>query len=210
MCGILGIKFKNNKILERKNDFIELMKQLMIRGKHSFGLCYFDKEFITLKSLDPNFEEFLDKFYNSNSNSFIYHNRYSTSGDYKNMINNQPITLEYASIAMNGVFSMKKKEEYEKEFNIKCISENDTEIILRLMENGINIIDILKENKNISFAGIILLKDSMIAIRNKKRPLYYFETEDYSGFISTKDTIIRSNIKYTKLEWIKSFEMVKI
>lgn len=210
MCGILGIKFKNNKILERKNDFIELMKQLMIRGKHSFGLCYFDKKFITLKSLDPIFEVFLDNFYNSNSNSFIYHNRYSTSGDYKNMINNQPITLDYASIAMNGVFSMKKKEDYEEEFNIKCISENDTEIVLRLMENGINIVDILKENKNISFAGIILLEDSIIAIRNKKRPLYYFETKDYIGFVSTKDTIIRSNIKYTKLKWIKSFELIKI
>mgnify|MGYP000618844717 CR=1 FL=1 len=53
------------------------------------------------------------------SNNIIYHNRYSTSGDYKNHENNQPIFNNELSLVFNGVLDMGTKKQIENKYNIQ-------------------------------------------------------------------------------------------
>ena len=109
------------------------MKELSIRGLHYFGICYYDNnKYKVIKSFNKEFERFIKIFEMSDSNKFIFHNRYSTSGDWIDENNNQPIALDnIGAIAMNGVLSMSTKKEYEKKYGVKCKCDNDSEIFLR-------------------------------------------------------------------------------
>ena len=53
------------------------------------------------------------------SNLQIYHNRYSTSGDFKNHLNNQPIEIGDTSLCFNGVIDMGTKSQMEEKYQIK-------------------------------------------------------------------------------------------
>lgn len=206
MCGILGAR-----IIATKNELIfctRLMEELVIRGTHSYGICFNHKnKYTTIKSLLPKFYKFLNKFDMINENGFIFHNRYSTSGDWNFMENNQPITVNnIGSIAMNGVLSMATKEEYEKKYNVKCESDNDAEIFLRKIEQGIEIEEFLIQEKECSFAGIFLMGDEIFGIRNNKRPLYYYESNNGKYITSTLDTIRRAGGNWRNSKMIKPFE----
>ena len=189
MCSVIAYSTENKNEKE-----IELLKQLIIqskiRGLHSFGVSYLEQgKIITKKQFKLDVDELLKDFIKSSSTKLIYHNRYSTSGDYKDEKNNQPIQVENRALAMNGVLSMATKEEFEKEFNVKCESDNDTEIFLR---NNKPIIDTLIENPNASFAGVYLDDKKFYALRNEKRPLYYFFFSNAKFVVSTKDIARRA------------------
>jgi glutamine phosphoribosylpyrophosphate amidotransferase len=133
----------------------------------------------------------LKLFADSPSKGFIYHNRYSTSGDWHTEINNQPITHQNISVAMNGVVSMKPRKEYEKEYGIKCSTENDSEIFLRLLEKGIPPEDVIKQMGG-SCAVVWLEDNKVYAIRNQHRPLHYFIKDDAVFVCSTNDIAHRA------------------
>jgi len=186
MCGIIGFNTKQ-KNKKHQEVLLALIRESKIRGLHSFGYAYQETKIITKKLFElPN----LDDFFNSNSNCLIYHNRYSTSGDWKNEKNNQPITFDNISIAMNGVISMKPKEEYEQEYDVKCETENDSEIFLRLLQR-------LSPEQAIKKVGgscaVVWLKDKFLyAARNESRPLYHFKLLDANFFCSTADIAYRA------------------
>lgn len=200
MCGILGVKF------ERKDDItVSFIKQLMIelkiRGTHSFGISFQHNGEYQEHKIVPEtptnciniINYLLEQFINSSSYSFIFHNRYSTSGDYHDTTNNQPIVIDgFGAIAVNGVLSMATKKEMETEFNVKLSSENDSEIFLRKLEQDIPIKDTLEKYPACSYAGIVLKDNKITGIRNNKRPLYYGEFGNCKYFISTYDSIQRA------------------
>lgn len=231
MCGILGVKIKRKLSESDYNGLLLLMSSLQVRGTHSFGICFYKNNiYASIKSFMPEYSNFIDLIKDSGTNSFIYHNRYSTSGDYGVMNNNQPILVEsVGALAMNGVLSMKTKEEYEKDYGVKCACDNDTEVFLRILEKHVNnislniylqnytdiektLVGFLKSQPQCSFAGVFLIKDRIIALRNNKRPLYYFDTDMYSGFISMYDSFCRTgfNIRKPTIRIVKPFEMMVI
>lgn len=206
MCGILGANVEKTK--EELEFCKKLMKELCIRGLHSFGICMFDNNRYKLcKTLNKQFNNYIEEFKNSDTNKFIFHNRYSTSGDFKEIANNQPILVpKVGSLAFNGVLTMMTKKEFENYYNVNCLSYNDGEIFLQKMKENVDLEDFLNQEKQCSFAGVFLMKEKLFGIRNNKRPLYYYESDNGKYIVSTLDTIKRAggNIEHAKI--IKPYE----
>jgi len=192
MCGVIGY-YTREKSPDEIFLLSKLIEQSKIRGLHSFGVSYLiDGNMVTKKQDNLDVSNLLANFINSSSTKLIFHNRYSTSGDYKNPINNQPIVIGNEALVMNGVLTMSNKETYEKEFGVKCISDNDAEIFLRKNQP---ITQTLEENPTASFAGLYLSPDEFYMIRNANRPLYYFIYGSAVFVASTKDIIRRAGFE---------------
>jgi len=205
MCGIVGFysKKKTSADIALLRSVVEETK---IRGLHAFGTAYFKgKKLKVLKSLEFDFDYLFGDFIDSKSSRIVFHCRYSTSGDFKDMDNNQPIVVKNKAIVMNGVISMAKKEKYEKRFKVSCKTSNDSEIILR---SKLSTLDFLKEYERVSFAGLFLRKDKIIGLRNNKRPMYSFSRGLSKFIVSTKDIAKRSGIKTARP--CESFKFLEI
>jgi glutamine phosphoribosylpyrophosphate amidotransferase len=194
MCGVIGYVSKEG---DSESYFMleELIHESKIRGLHSFGVSFQNGPgYNTIKSreLDP----LLITLNLYKPKSLIYHNRYSTSGDYHYPKNNQPIADQDLAVAVNGVISMKPKEEYEKEFGVKCKSENDAEVLLRKIEQGEDLSQFLKAHPEITCAMVYMKGSKIFALRNNKRPLHYFRWRNAIYVISTKDIAIRVFNRY--------------
>lgn len=206
MCGIIGYYSE-----ERKRSSIYLLYQLMIesgiRGTHSFGTAYYNGEKLVMKKA-RNLDPYLIKDWKSNR--LIYHCRYATSGDpnsWFDMKNAQPINVDNRTIALNGVISMKTKQEYSKQFNIKCTSDNDAEIILRQKHSTLRF---LRRNPQVSYAGVILAPNRIVAIRNNKRPLCMFKKHGAVFIVSTIDIARRAGVSANTVHYIPAFKRVII
>lgn len=213
MCGIIG--FSSYCTTEQDIKWLKaLMHESKIRGLHAFGIAYWNgKEIITIKQSKLNTTQLLQGVNVGVPNVFIFHTRYSTSGDWQKEENNQPITIGNTSIVMNGVLSMKPKEEYEKQFNVKCITENDTEILLQKYLQNENMVDFINKNKEFALASLILDDNVLYMIRNNKRPLYMFENGKSKFVVSTYDIIERAlqeDFKNIKVEPIYANELLKV
>mgnify|MGYP003132745107 CR=1 FL=1 len=184
MCGVVGFSC-NNATEENYNILYDLITQSKIRGLHSFGYSYYNDKIITKKHHQLK-EVILPK-----ASKIIYHNRYSTSGDYMDHNNNQPLQLDNISLVFNGVLDMRTKQEIEENYNIKMQTENDGEIILQKCKYNIEEIKKFVETTNGSFAGLFLLNNKMIAIRNKNRPMWRLEHLNAVYYASTKDIFKR-------------------
>lgn len=184
MCGVVGFSCQDPK--KYHLDLLhKIIIQSKIRGLHSFGYTYNAKKLVTVKHHD------LTKLELPLTNKIIYHNRYSTSGDYKDHNNNQPITNKNISLVFNGVLDMRTKQEIEKHYNIKMQTDNDGEIILHKYEE--NLEKYIKETTG-SFAGLILTNcNKLLAIRNTNRPLWKVNVNEAVYFASTKDIFIRAD-----------------
>ena len=206
MCGIIGFYSERKRPGEIK-ILSKLMEESSIRGIHSFGAAYFSGNKIKIKkSRVLTRPELINGFVSDEkSNRFIFHCRYSTSGDFENMDNNPPIYANGAAIVMNGVISMKKKRGFEKEFKVKCKTENDSEIILRK-----DYLTFLKTNPKMSFAGIILKGNKLNILRNNKRPLYRFDYYGATFIVSTVDIAYRSGIPIEKIIPIQQMKLITI
>ena len=194
MCGVVGFSCKKpNK--ENISILNELIIQSKIRGLHSFGYSYFDGSIQTEKHHDINSVKL------PMSNKIIYHNRYSTSGDYTNHENNQPIHNKEMSLVFNGVIDMATKEEIESKYNIKMKNDNDGEIILNTCGTDISLIKKFVTETTGSFAGIILTNSNkLLAIRNSKRPLWQLNYLDCIYLASTRDIFKRVNSSFQPIQ----------
>ena len=191
MCGIVG--YISSKPCEKDRfKVFKLIKQSRIRGLHSFGLSYVKNgEILTSKYFQNEFK----KIQIPHSNGLIFHNRYSTSGDFRDHKNNQPIQISDTSMVFNGVIDMRTKNEMEMAWGVKIESDNDGEILLRKSEcNPENMLQIIKQQG--SFSGLILkgLKDGirLYVMTNGYRPLWMLEEEGSIFFASTRDIFIRA------------------
>lgn len=208
MCAVIGFATKK-KTKKQLEILYNLIVESKIRGLHAFGIAYYLKnKIITEKAFKIPDEMYLLNFINSDANMLISHNRYSTSGDWKKMQNNQPVTISNnISIVLNGVITMKYKKEYEKQFDVRCTTENDTEIFARKLQQKNNPIKILKELGG-SFAAVYLYNKNIYAIRNNMRPLHMFKLEKAIFVCSTVDIVDRALKR--KLKNIISIEPYKL
>jgi glutamine phosphoribosylpyrophosphate amidotransferase len=115
----------------------------------------------------------------------IGHCRYSTSGDYKDMNNNQPLRFGDEYLVFNGVIDMRTKAEMEAAYKIKMQSDNDGEIMLQAE----NRIEMLKSG--ITFSGLTLKSHALAFFRNEGRPAYKATRYGATYIASTADILRR-------------------
>jgi len=192
MCSIIGYK--------GEFDF-ELVKKICdnsrIRGLHSFGYSYTkNNEILTFKF--NSYLKFIDSLKSNSPNIFIAHFRYSTSGDYKNHLNNQPITKQNKSLVFNGVIDMRCKKEIESCYKIKLQTDNDGELaLIAKLESDIKFTELIKGK---SFAGLFLdQNDNIDVFRNKKRPCWIGYVNQNKIVASTKDILNRTGLVDCKI-----------
>jgi glutamine phosphoribosylpyrophosphate amidotransferase len=196
MCAIVGF-YSEDKSLKQIALLTKIMEESSIRGLHSFGIAYNSKRGIKIhKTFDLKINNFISHFWDNGGKRLIFHCRYSTSGDFQDMKNNMPIRAYRTALVLNGVISMEEKHIFEKQFNVKCRTANDAEIILRHKRY----IDFLIDNPDASFAGLFLRKNKLIALRNNKRPLYYFTAYGAKYFVSTIDIAVRSGVSMDRIK----------
>lgn len=199
MCSIIAYKGKYNKELVEKICF-----NSRIRGLHSFGYSYSDEDsIITLKYFD--YDKFVNSLHGNKPEKFIAHFRYSTSGDYQNQDNNQPINIGAMSMVFNGVLDMGTKQEMEQKYNCSMITENDGELAILEKQKGDEFLKQFIRQK--TFAGAFLDLKKIQIIRNENRPCYLGTYEDVKIVASTKDILQRSGVEefeeLTKNEFYK-------
>jgi glutamine phosphoribosylpyrophosphate amidotransferase len=217
MCGVIGY-YTNNPSKEHVHNMQRLFLESKIRGLHAAGFAYSN----LLKDSGYTVQRFLSidetlislkELANSGHipNGMIGHTRYSTSGDFHKLENNQPlsVTLEgdfhidgvrkkstqQTVLAFNGVISMASKEEMEISISSKMQTDNDGELFLRrLFVNGEYPHDIIKHTGSFAGAWFDSPSSEIILLRNRHRPLYTYLSEDGGTlyWASTKDIFRRA------------------
>lgn len=192
MCSIIGWNGNFNENIVEK-----LCQASRIRGLHSFGYSYLENDQITTKKF-LNYDQFLISLKQQAPEKFIAHFRYSTSGDYKNELNNQPITREGLSMVFNGVIDMRTKKEMEKAYSVDLQTDNDGELALIYKSRSEE--EFKKMISNKSFAGIFLDPEGNIQVyRNINRPCHLGNIEGAQIVASTKDILNRAGIIDTRI-----------
>jgi len=190
MCGIVGY-MSLNPASEHLDILVKLIWQSKIRGLHAAGAAYNYGEQIAkfftvnelIKQLQADFP-FCDA---------IAHTRYSTSGNWKELENNQPVVVGKCSLVFNGVISMKTKPEMEQEFGCTLNVDNDGEVFLQHAAKGGHPAKFV-QNMTGSFAGLWYDNLGGIhALRNDRRPMWWFYQDSTTVFFcSTRDIIKRA------------------
>lgn len=205
MCGVLGITIADFN--ERDYGIIRsLFQQSMIRGKHATGVSYVKNDKVhTIKEPIPA-DEFIRKqnletWRNEDGNLYcIGHIRYSTS----DLRYNQPFSIDELGVVHNGVISQEPPSTWSDLFGYKTETANDSELVLRAMENAQNP---LEEFRTASMAVCAIRADKqLIALRNHERPLYYYSDDRATIFTSTKDILKRSGVnKSNKTQMFRTY-----
>lgn len=192
MCSIIGW---NGKFEE--NIVTKLCEASRIRGLHSFGYSFLNNDQIITKKF-LKYDQFLNSLKASAPEKFIAHFRYSTSGDYQNEQNNQPITKEGLSMVFNGVIDMRTKEQMEEAYNVDLQTDNDGELAVIYKSRSDQEFKNLVKNK--SYAGAFLDFEGNIKVfRNINRPCHIGKLNEIRILASTKDILNRAGITDTKM-----------
>jgi glutamine phosphoribosylpyrophosphate amidotransferase len=196
VCGVIG--FYSKKPTEEHVELVcRLFEESKIRGLHAFGVAIRTEKGLTdFKTFD--FEDMkrwlrlAPKF-----DVLIGHNRYSTSGDYHNHKNNQPISIERTHVVFNGVITQASRNVYEKTFGKTYVTENDGEIFARKVVDMEDWAGFVFKGK-FSFAGAFLQNDRAVALRNKNRPLWISEANGARFIASTQNIFTRAGFESSK------------
>ena len=190
MCGIIG--YSSNNPTEEHFDILQkLILQSKIRGLHSFGFSYVKDGLKTVKKTD------VADIKLPMVNKLIFHNRYSTSGDYKIEKNNQPIISKNNTVVFNGVLDMSSKLEMEKKYNVNMYTENDGELISLLCGTDKEKIKDFITTTSGSIAGMQLTdKNKLYLFRNENRPAWILKHKNAIFIASTKDIFQRVDASY--------------
>ena len=185
MCAIIGFVCS-----EPSKEAIDTLKQLFIeskiRGMHAYGYAAIqDGTIVEHKS--NTLKPLLDTI--KTPTKLIGHCRYSTSGDYSNHLNNQPLRHGEERLVFNGVIDMRTKAEMEAAHRISMNSDNDGEIMLQAKDR----MRLLKSK--ITFSGLTLNSHRLAFFRNEGRPGYKGERFGATYIGSTADILRRCRIE---------------
>jgi len=188
MCGVIGVYLDHVTPAQ-----IEKVKKLIlcsaIRGVHATGISYLRNGYVqTIKEHGPPEKFFehqnIEGCIDNATLCLIAHTRYSTS----DLRFNQPLGNPQIAICHNGVISQSAPENWEKEFNLKTKTANDSELILQSLNGGEH--PLTKFQGSMAVCGITYKE--IFAFRNHERPLWYHQEENGAVFASTRDILLRS------------------
>jgi glutamine phosphoribosylpyrophosphate amidotransferase len=181
MCAIIGFISDNPTAIA-----VETLKKVFIeskiRGMHAYGYAAI-QDGVLMQHKSNGLKSLLTTI--NNPTRLIGHCRYSTSGDYKDMNNNQPLRFGDEYLVFNGVIDMRTKAEMEAAYKIKMQSDNDGEIMLQAE----NRIEMLKSG--ITFSGLTLKSHALAFFRNEGRPAYKATRHGATYIASTADILRR-------------------
>ena len=187
MCSVIGY-YPIEPTGEAFYAFERLFDQSRIRGMHSYGItASLPGGLETYRSFD--WREIPAKF--CQERMTIAHCRYSQSGDFRVMANNQPIVVGETALAHNGVISMGTKSEYEAEFGVTCAVDNDSEIFLQKLKQGVDAAEFIQSITG-SFAATWLADGKLYAGHNVRRPLWKCVAHGAKWYASTEDIFKRA------------------
>jgi glutamine phosphoribosylpyrophosphate amidotransferase len=191
MCGVLYFKGEGKQY---KRLLMSLLRESKVRGLHAFGISLrssLEEEFQTIRTFSLHEAE--QYIYENEFIELIGHCRYDTSGDWRVLENNQPIVIGNNILVFNGVVRMSTREEYQTEFEREYLTENDGEIVLRmLVEEDRRLMSLLEEQR-VTFAGVIHVNGKTLALRNERRPLWRIRFDGNTTFVfSTADIWMRA------------------
>jgi|694.fasta_scaffold00746_15 glutamine phosphoribosylpyrophosphate amidotransferase len=193
MCGVIGYA-SDDPQPSHSEALRSLFYESRVRGLHAFGFSTQDGERVVT-------QRFLDlkvclAAIPSGAARLIGHCRYSTSGDFRNVANNQPLQIDDAALAFNGVISMATKGEYERHHGREYKTENDGEIFLDKFVRNDGWLEFVARGR-FSFAGLTLHRGRLTALRNKSRPLFRVDQGSATFFASTADIFRRAGFAET-------------
>lgn len=193
MCAIIGMVCDTFGEAER-STLVSLMEQSRIRGLHAFGLAWtsHDGTLVVERFLD--FQRAQQRVWDldkPDQGPIVFHARYSTSGDFKVLENNQPIRLGGTALAFNGVLHMGTKSEMEAELGEPMETDNDGEMFLRRMRRGEDPAGIVRSG---SFSGVWIEDGLLCALSNGRRPAWVFSNGTVRIVLSTRDIAIRAGL----------------
>lgn len=186
MCGVVGYRpVQATDPKELRLAFCRLFEESTVRGLHAFGIY---QNGAATRSFDR--EDIYSRF--TPALPAIAHARYSTSGDWREVENNQPIVVGRTALVFNGVIHMGTREEFNRDFQVSCEGENDGEVFLRRMEKGEHP-GVFLSRLSGSFAGCWFDEQGVLwAGRNKRRPLWRCYYLGAYWFASTLDILRRA------------------
>lgn len=201
MCGVVAYH-SPNPAAYHFDILTNIMKESEIRGMHAYGMSWLGRgeELRSMKTHrlpelsstigSPAFQANLPR-------ALVAHNRYSTSGDWQDHANNQPIVAfegsNKYSLVFNGVVDQGERKDWEKKFGGRYSTDNDGEIVLRkMMENALEFEKWFGKQK-FSFAGAFLIeREGLFILRNRSRPLWKADADSAVFFASTRDILRRA------------------
>ena len=193
MCGVIGFTspdttYQDLCVVRR------VMIESRIRGKHASGIAWSDSRSIHSEVRAIPIDELAESFdfhkllKTTTKVSLIAHARYSTS----NILFNQPIVGVHHAIAHNGVITQASPDSWEKTYGYHCNTENDSELLLRCIENDDNPYQVFPDS---SYAAIVLNhKGELSPFRNGLRPLWSGTIGKGTVFASTYDILNRAGV----------------
>lgn len=188
MCGVVGYSGQGAS----RRQFVELCRQACIRGVHAFGVAFLTANGLYVTK-GTSFSSVIDAVPDPLPRKIIFHNRYSTSGDYRDMANNQPVCIGHWALVFNGTVDMGTKEEMERHSGYHMTTDNDGELVLRDYISQGTFTRIA--DARATFAGIFLNEDGrMFALRNELRPLWAFPVTGGQFVVSTRDIASRAKL----------------
>ena len=188
MCGIMGyepMKANGNQM----DAFRRLFEESCIRGLHAYGLA--DVDLCGNLRVHRSFSKHDIPSAFMPGRVTIAHARYCQSGDWRVLENNQPIQVDDMALAMNGVIHMGTKAEYEAEFGVECTVDNDSEVFLQKLKQGVDAQEFIMGIHG-SFAATWLASGQLYAGRNARRPLWKCIQDDARWYASTEDIFRRA------------------
>lgn len=194
MCGIVAVWSPEPQPLVAER-FAILMHEARVRGLHAFGAAWATP---VTRVVGDNLDELLgfvdERALDVPFAALIGHTRYSTSGDWREPLNNQPIVAAGRALVFNGVIHMGTKPEFEQAFGVECETANDGEVFLRRLELGDDPLTFVRSMRG-SFAGAWFDPDGRLcALRNDRRPLWWARDEDRVLIASTRDIFARAEL----------------
>ena len=207
MCGVVGYSRTRKDARNDRERFIALCKEACIRGEHAYGIAYINAEGLLKVFKDTDKERVLNAIPQAMPERIIFHNRYSTSGDWRKPENNQPIHVGESALVFNGTIDMGTKDEMQKRYGILMQTDNDGEIVMNDILNGQPYAHI-KDGQ--TFAGIYLNRYRMFAFRNELRPLKRIKEDGCEFVCSTKDIALRAKFDENYIEDIKPFTVLSL
>jgi glutamine phosphoribosylpyrophosphate amidotransferase len=194
MCAVIGYSGPGG--VRAAERLVRLLEQSKIRGLHAFGLAYFDERSIVCHKFkdigDAKAELYAVALaFVGEPLKLIAHCRYSTSGDWHDEANNQPIVINRTALAFNGCIHMGTTAEWAEAYGFVPETDNDGEIFLRKVLDGEPWEKWVRDGA-FSFAGTMLHLEHLVALRNDHRPLYHYDDGDAHFIGSTMDIFSRA------------------
>lgn len=186
MCSVIGHVGRYDTDL--LNDLFDASR---IRGLHAFGYAYHDNGIQHHRFLDYN--QFKESIHSTRPDKFVAHFRYSTSGDHSELRNNQPLIRNNQALVFNGVIDQGGRDEMMTRHQIDMPTDNDGWVLFARYNDKSWL-----RTTQASFAMLVMDHDTIVALRNRKRPLYWHQSPDRIVIGSTQDIMLRSGLTGSK------------